>query len=234
MVKNLPALWETWVRSLGWKDPLEEGLQPTPVFLPREISVGYSPRGCKNGHDWATKHSTAHKSANVRWLFCFQWLFASVVSFDFQNNGLSNKTLTLPLDFWIANLGSAPNHRVIQTGDLTSPRISSLICSDNNCTLVVRLPWESHAGEVFGIEPNEEGVSRPLLPQRWWQSQLPVLGIGPAVLSLSSRGGRRFVPLCFPSQHEASHGWGTQQTAVGMSEVGRSVSFKSESCSLND
>ena len=25
MVKNLPAVWETWVRSLGWDDPLEEG-----------------------------------------------------------------------------------------------------------------------------------------------------------------------------------------------------------------
>ena len=25
LVKNLPALWETWVRSLGWKDPLEKG-----------------------------------------------------------------------------------------------------------------------------------------------------------------------------------------------------------------
>ena len=25
-VKNPPALWETWVRSLGWEDPLEEGM----------------------------------------------------------------------------------------------------------------------------------------------------------------------------------------------------------------
>ena len=25
-VKNLPAMWETWVRSLGWEDPLEEGM----------------------------------------------------------------------------------------------------------------------------------------------------------------------------------------------------------------
>jgi len=24
VVKNLPAMWETWVRSLGWKDPLEK------------------------------------------------------------------------------------------------------------------------------------------------------------------------------------------------------------------
>ena len=26
MVKNVPAIWETWVRSLGWEDPLEKGM----------------------------------------------------------------------------------------------------------------------------------------------------------------------------------------------------------------
>ena len=25
LVKNAPAMWETWVRSLGWEDPLEKG-----------------------------------------------------------------------------------------------------------------------------------------------------------------------------------------------------------------
>ena len=25
LVKNLPAVWETWVLSLGWEDPLEKG-----------------------------------------------------------------------------------------------------------------------------------------------------------------------------------------------------------------
>ena len=25
-IKNLSACWETWVRSLGWQDPLEEGM----------------------------------------------------------------------------------------------------------------------------------------------------------------------------------------------------------------
>ena len=33
-VKNLLATWETQVRSLGQKDPLEREWQPTPVFLP--------------------------------------------------------------------------------------------------------------------------------------------------------------------------------------------------------
>ena len=25
LVKNLPAMWETWVQSLGWENPLEKG-----------------------------------------------------------------------------------------------------------------------------------------------------------------------------------------------------------------
>ena len=25
LVKNPPTMWETWVRSLGWEDPLEKG-----------------------------------------------------------------------------------------------------------------------------------------------------------------------------------------------------------------
>ena len=36
MVTNPPAMWETGVRSLGWEDLLEEGMEPTPVFLPGE------------------------------------------------------------------------------------------------------------------------------------------------------------------------------------------------------
>ena len=25
LVKNPPAMWETWLQSLGWEDPLEKG-----------------------------------------------------------------------------------------------------------------------------------------------------------------------------------------------------------------
>ena len=33
LVKNLPAMWETWVRSLGWEDPLEKGKAPHSSIL---------------------------------------------------------------------------------------------------------------------------------------------------------------------------------------------------------
>ena len=37
-------MWETWVRSLGWEDPLVRERLPTPVFWPGEFH-GYSPWG---------------------------------------------------------------------------------------------------------------------------------------------------------------------------------------------
>ena len=36
MVKNLSAMWKTWVQSLGWEDPVEEGIVTHSVFLPGE------------------------------------------------------------------------------------------------------------------------------------------------------------------------------------------------------
>ena len=47
MVKNLPALQETWVWSLGWEDPLEKGKATHSVFWPREIHGLYSSWGRK-------------------------------------------------------------------------------------------------------------------------------------------------------------------------------------------
>ena len=55
MVKNLPAVWETQVQSLGQEDPLGKGMathSSTSVFLPEEFHgqgrmMGYSLWGCK-------------------------------------------------------------------------------------------------------------------------------------------------------------------------------------------
>ena len=39
MVKNLPAMQETWVQSLGWEDPLEEGMATHSSFLAWRIAM---------------------------------------------------------------------------------------------------------------------------------------------------------------------------------------------------
>ena len=38
-VKNLPAMRETWVPSLGWEDPLEEGTATHSSILARRIPM---------------------------------------------------------------------------------------------------------------------------------------------------------------------------------------------------
>ena len=45
LVKNLPAMWETWVRSLAWEDPLEKGMATESIFWPEEFQGLYSPWG---------------------------------------------------------------------------------------------------------------------------------------------------------------------------------------------
>ena len=36
-VKNLPAVQEAWVLSLGWEDPLEKGMAAHSIYLPGEF-----------------------------------------------------------------------------------------------------------------------------------------------------------------------------------------------------
>ena len=39
MVQNLPAMWETWVQSPGWEDPLEEGMATHSSILAWRIPI---------------------------------------------------------------------------------------------------------------------------------------------------------------------------------------------------
>ena len=47
MVKGSPAMWETWVSSLGWKDPQEEGMVTHSSILDWKIPID-------RGDRWAT------------------------------------------------------------------------------------------------------------------------------------------------------------------------------------
>ena len=64
LVKNLPAMWETWVQSLGWEDLLEKGkVIPTPAFWPGEFHGLYSLRDCKESD------TTERPSLSLRWSY---------------------------------------------------------------------------------------------------------------------------------------------------------------------
>ena len=63
LVKNPPVMRETWVRSLGWEDSLEEGRLPTPAFWTGEFHGQYSP-WCRKESD-TTEQLSLHFTAAI-------------------------------------------------------------------------------------------------------------------------------------------------------------------------
>ena len=72
MKRNPPAMQETWVRSLGWEDPLEEDMATHSSFLAWKIPWTeqsgwlYSPWGCKESN--VNEHEYEHKVYTSRLL----------------------------------------------------------------------------------------------------------------------------------------------------------------------
>ena len=88
-VKNLPAVWETWVLSLGQEDPLEKGMATHSSILAWEFHgqrrlAGYSPWGCKqlDMTEWLTPHTwmwyfDVNFVKSVFWL-CFNYVYMNI------------------------------------------------------------------------------------------------------------------------------------------------------------
>ena len=57
LVKNLPAMWETWVQPLGWEDPLEKGMATHSSIIAWKMPWTEEPGGLQSmgsptvGHD---------------------------------------------------------------------------------------------------------------------------------------------------------------------------------------
>ena len=64
MAKNLPAMGETWVRSLGWEDPLEKGMATYSSILAWRI-----PRTEEPGSSWGCKESDMTKQLALHVVF---------------------------------------------------------------------------------------------------------------------------------------------------------------------
>ena len=58
MVENLPAMWETWFQSLGWKDCLEEGMATHSNILAWRIPMGREAW-------WATVHGVTKSQTQL-------------------------------------------------------------------------------------------------------------------------------------------------------------------------
>ena len=73
LVKNLPTIQETWVRSLGWEDPPERERLPTPVFWPGEFhglyihGVAKSWTRLSDFHFHIDNHPSSYPQNNLYW-----------------------------------------------------------------------------------------------------------------------------------------------------------------------
>ena len=77
-VKNLPAIQETWVWSLGWEDPLEKGNATHSGILAWRIPWTVSRIGGRRFNLWATREATVWSMGSQRvghdWVtFTFTW-----------------------------------------------------------------------------------------------------------------------------------------------------------------
>ena len=69
MVKNPPAMWETWVRSLGWEDPLEKGTATHSSILAWRIPWTGEPAGLQSMGSERVRHDQL--SLHFSWLFSY-------------------------------------------------------------------------------------------------------------------------------------------------------------------
>ena len=88
MTKNLPAMRETWVRSLGQEDPLEEEMATPSSILPEKSHgqrspAGYSPWGCSRTRprDWITSFTSLTFAFILQ--FCHELGLGSLTHCDF-------------------------------------------------------------------------------------------------------------------------------------------------------
>ena len=101
MVKNLPAMKETWIQSMGQKDPLEKGMATHSGILAWKIpwvEEPQQPMGSQRlRHDWVTNTSfnidwnKHHQFSSVQslsrvWLFATPWIAARQASLSITTN----------------------------------------------------------------------------------------------------------------------------------------------------
>ena len=63
MVKNLPAIQETWIPSLDWEDPLEKGIATHSGILAWEIPRTEEPGGLQFMGSQRVRHDGTHLHA---------------------------------------------------------------------------------------------------------------------------------------------------------------------------
>ena len=87
MVKHLPTMWETQVRSLGWEDPLEKRMAAQSSILAWEIPWTEEPGGLQSmgSQKWTqlSQTNTLFRFSIDQLLYCFQYFIVKNTSVSF-------------------------------------------------------------------------------------------------------------------------------------------------------
>ena len=170
LVKKLPAMWETWVRPLGWENPLGKGTATTPVFWPGEFHGLYSPWGHKESDmtEWllftciiskigifllhkAVLRVPRKQKGLVGMVFWLHWFYAPYLR---EGHVPSQKQLTFPLApgtrekplyLPLSSLGRTQQGKEDQFQAWDPEKASTLVGSGlpASCTVAVRKGWEA-------------------------------------------------------------------------------------------
>ena len=184
LVKNAPAMWETWVWSLGWENPLEEGMATHSSILAWRIpwtgETGglYSMEYQGVRHDWGTKPKPMSFSDRISLVHPFYHPFClppqTLLWINTDTHGGSRSALMCPMG---SAVGQLSKHLCVsgrQEGPHGSQRNAKgkgrvefcglgrfiapvqVICTPGNVTPGgSRSPWD--VGEEISKEP---GVTR--------------------------------------------------------------------------
>ena len=128
MVKNLPAMRETQVQSLGWEDPLEKGMViHSSIFAwkiawTEELGRLQSMRSQRVRHNWATKHTHTYSfPQELSWWFSGKESTCHDVGFRLGSGRFSGEGNDYPLRY--SCLENSMDPRGLQSmGALPSPR----------------------------------------------------------------------------------------------------------------
>ena len=82
MVKNLPVMWETWVLSLGWEDPLKKEMATCSNILAWKILWMEEPVGqaIVNGVAKSQTPLSTHVHAHIHTHVCVHILHTHIIS----------------------------------------------------------------------------------------------------------------------------------------------------------
>ena len=136
MVKNLPAMQEMWVRSLGWEDPLEKEMATVSCVLAWEIlwteesgglwSMGSQQKSRTRLSDWtATRKTQKNKVWGGQW-----WTLAGDGVVDQRMVSYEVSRLLKEECCMLAQTEGGPKFRGLEEGETPSEHLISKFCSD--------------------------------------------------------------------------------------------------------